>query len=467
MARKPVVFVPGFPASELHQRSTGRTLFPPALSDLLDSARKAELLRLLIGPDDPPGDIVAGEPIRDILGIAKQAQSLYDRLRDFGYTPMGDDLFRPVGWDWRKAVDDPVVQADLAGAIDDLSNRAGAPVVAIVHSTGGLVFRRLLEMRPELAAKIEQVLSFGVPWAGNLAAVENVARGMAIRFLVTFLSTVEVQAVMSHAQAAYDLFPPDPARTDLRDPFGKPLNLFLTAAGATVGPLVDTTWVPAGRDDMKERARSADARLGARTSEIVLPGGVPTPPITNVVGWGVPVGTRCVLAADGGLQFTETDQGDGTVAIASASWLRGPTVRTFYLPIGVYPVSGIPFPHARIWDSPPVGQLLSEVLKGEAPAPYVCGAADGDQAIDPESDVVTLRLVAEDGQGRPLPNAKATLHRVAEGTTTAFGAAGRAEVRLKRQNLMPNVGSDLLRFVVQVTWDGGGSGREVPMLIRV
>jgi hypothetical protein len=467
MAVKPVVFVPGFPASELRQRSTGRLLFPPALSDLLDPARKRELLRLLVGPDDPPGDVVAGEPIRDILGIAKQAQSLYDLLRDFGYTPLDDDLFRPVGWDWRKAVDDPTVQDDLARAIDELATRAGAPVVALVHSTGGLVFRRLLETRPELAARIEQVLAFGVPWAGNLAAVENVARGVAIRFLVTFLSAGEVQEVMSHAQAAYDLFPPDPARTDLHDPFGKPLNLFITAAGATVGPLVDTSWIPAGRDDMRERARSANARLGARANPIALPGGVPFPPITNVAGWGVPVGTRCVLAADGGLQFSETDQGDGTVALASSSWLRGPSVRTFYLPIGVYPVSGIPFPHARIWDSPPVRQILAQVLKGEAPAPYVCGAADGDQAIDPRSDVVTLRLVAQDGEGRPLPNAKATFHRVAEGTTAAFGAAGRAEVRLKRVNLAPNVGADLLRFVVQVTWDGGGKGREVPMLIRV
>src|SRR5262249_45433003 len=108
MARKPILFIPGFPGSELLQQSTGRTIFPPSVGDLLTHQQKKEPLDLLVGPDNPPGDIVAGEPIRDVLGIAKQAQSLYDILRSnrYGYTTEGGDNFRPVGWDWRQAVDE-------------------------------------------------------------------------------------------------------------------------------------------------------------------------------------------------------------------------------------------------------------------------------------------------------------------------------------------------------------------------
>src|SRR5436305_3589705 len=102
MARKPVLFIPGFPASELIQTSTDRIIFPPSTGDLLDPQRRQEIVDLLVGPDDPPGDVVAGEPIRDLLGIAKQAQSLYDILRNrYGYTTSSGDNFRPLGWDWR------------------------------------------------------------------------------------------------------------------------------------------------------------------------------------------------------------------------------------------------------------------------------------------------------------------------------------------------------------------------------
>src|SRR5262249_47689940 len=159
MAKKPVVYIPGFPASELFQRSRNRKIFPPALGDLLDPDKRRELVALLVGPDDPPGDIVAGEPIRDLLGIAKQAQSLYDILRSnrYGYTIHSGDNFRPVGWDWRRAVDAAGVQSSALQAIRELRQaNGGAKVVVIAHSTGSLVLRRLLETQAEAVAGIEQ-----------------------------------------------------------------------------------------------------------------------------------------------------------------------------------------------------------------------------------------------------------------------------------------------------------------------
>ena len=43
--RKPVLFIPGFPASELRDRSTGQTVFPPSFATLIDPQKKAELIQ--------------------------------------------------------------------------------------------------------------------------------------------------------------------------------------------------------------------------------------------------------------------------------------------------------------------------------------------------------------------------------------------------------------------------------------
>jgi len=65
--RKPILFVPGFPGSELRDKTSGRTVFPPSLSTLADPAKKSALIQNLIAV---PGNLIAGPPIRDVLGIA-------------------------------------------------------------------------------------------------------------------------------------------------------------------------------------------------------------------------------------------------------------------------------------------------------------------------------------------------------------------------------------------------------------
>lgn len=471
MTLKPVIFIPGFPASELFQQSTGRTVFPPSLQDLLNSERKKRLVELLTRPD-PGRDIIAGPPIRRVIEIAKQAESLYDILRlRFGYTIDSGDNFRAIGWDWRLAVDDAAVQAAIANAIVTLS-AGGQRVVVILHSTGGLVFRRLLESQPQLAARIEHILAFGVPWAGNLKAFRYLTHGAATGPFFLQLSRTQTRAVMRRAQAAYDLCPPDPAKTAMVDRDGNPLNL-VTRGNAQIGPMVATNWIPSADADMHARARSADQRLGTRTNQILLAGGTATPPITNIAGWGVETEVRCVVDADGGVEFNplvrnrpvgDEKDGDGTVALKSAAWLAGASVQTFYVPIGVYPISGIPAPHPRIWDAPPLDEIFDRVLQGTAAQPFVWAAADGDEAIDRNRDV-TIRLVAQDESGAPLPNARATL-RIGTGIERDLGGAARASIVLKRRNLRGNAAPDLFRFTIDVTWGANGR-KEVPVLIRV
>lgn len=465
MPAKPVVFIPGFIASELIQKSKrNRVIFPPSIGDLLDKDKKARLVRLLSGPDVPPGDIVAGEPIRGILNISKQAESLYDILRTYGYSTTDPDRFAPVGWDWRLAVDHLAVQEAAAAAIRRLADVNGSKVVVFIHSTGGLVFRRLLELRPDLADRIEQVFAFGIPWAGAPKSVRFLARGEKFGFLTASLSASDVREIMSHSQAAYDLFPPDPAKTDLTSASGKRLNLFLDAAGRQIGPLVDLSWIPStpSRDYMRVMASDADARLGRRKSESDMP------PVTNVAGWGVETDTQCVLDAGGKIEILTSDEGDSTVPTVSAGWLRGAGVRTFFLPVGVYPTSGVPSRHSRIWDSPPVLELFDQVLLGKAPEPWVCAAADNDQSLDRKSDV-TLRIAAQDGQGMPLPNARATFRNVTGRSPVDLKNAPRANVVVKRTGLKPNAAPDLCRFVIEVSWGDGAPERrrEIPVVVRV
>jgi pimeloyl-ACP methyl ester carboxylesterase len=471
MPRKPVVFIPGYPASELFQKSKNRTIFPPDLGDLLDPQKRSALVALLAGPDNPPGDIVAGPPIRDLLGIAKQAQSLYDILRSsrYGYTIDTGDNFRAAGWDWRQAVDAQAVQAGVLKAISDLRQASGgAKVVVIAHSTGSLVLRRLLETSPEAAQSIEQVIAFGATWAGIIYAIRALVNGQSIGFWPARLTAADVRAVVRSTQAAYDLFPPDPAKTRLFDLAGNPLGLFVddTPQHQQIGPLVDLRWAPSGsRALVQQHAADADRRLGARTSDIRIPGGVPTPPITNVVGWGMATDTSCEMAADGSLSFKSSKQGDGTAAAASASWLRGPSARTFFLPIGIYPTSGIPTIHNRIWDAPPVLEIFDQVLLDHAPAPFVCAAADPDQMIDSGSDV-TLRLSASDGQGGALPGAQVLLRGISPQPLSLAGHV-RVDAIIPRAAIRPDP-QRLFRFVAEVSWTvpGGRETREVVVILK-
>jgi pimeloyl-ACP methyl ester carboxylesterase len=466
---KPVVFIPGFPASELRLAATGEVIFPPSLGIFFDAAAKQRLLRLLTGPDDPPGSVVAGEPIRTVLDIAKQAQTLYDILSGtYGYITSGGTNFAPVGWDWRGAVDADRVRADVAAAIDSLAaQNGGAKVVVIIHSTGGPVFRRCLELQPAIAAKVERILALGIPWAGTLKSFPFITTGETFGpFPPLQLSAQEVQGIMSHAQAAYDLLPPDPAKTDMTDASGRPLDLFVDGSGAQQGPLVDLLWVRGGpeQDYMRRNAADADRRLGSRGSTITLDGGAAVPPITNIGGWGTSTQTRCTIDGAGQLAYALTPEGDGTIPLVSARWLRGAMVQSYVLPIGAYPVGQIPMVHSQIWNSPPMIQIFNQVLLGAPPAPFVCCAADGDDAVDPEAAVVRLRLAAADAAGLRLPNLQATVRGIAQPVNASIPGF-RAVIEIPRTSFHANVGSDLCRFSIEVIWDG--DRRELPMLIHV
>lgn len=432
MARKPVIFIPGFPASELHDGASGLTVFPPSLTTLLDSAKKQKFIGEVI---DVPGALIAGPPITTILGIAKQAQSLYDIMGGhFGYDTSGVNPmeFAPIGWDWRKSISDGEVQRDIRDVLDLVSPNKTRNVVAILHSTGGLVFRAFLEANPSYARCFEQVLAFGVPWCGTLASLHAITEGESEGFLfIKLISAKESAWMISHAQAAYDLFPTDPST-----------SLFVA----------DQSWMP--NNYMRTLAANAHGPFARRFDAL---------PVTNVCGWGVATFERCTLK-NGKLSFQATNQnlGDGTVPLVSSEWLQGSGVRSMYLPIGAYATNFIPRVHSQIWDSPPVLQLFDEVLNDRPRVPFICAAADGDDYID-YSRPVRLRLSAMAADGSPLPNCVANVS-LSGGNTQVPMQSVRAEVLIRRANIHHNIDPDLYRFTVDFRWEGGHAQRAV--LIR-
>jgi Lecithin:cholesterol acyltransferase len=454
---KPVVFVPGLPGSELLDAATGERLFLN-LGLLISKTARQKLLPRLEGPDNPtqPDGVVAGLPIADVLDLplfdaGKQAQSLYDTLRRLGYTgfrpPFGSH-FRAVGWDWRLPVDHAVVQGALAGAIDELHASTGDRVVPIVHSTGGLVLRALLEAQPALVDKIDRVLSLGVPWAGTLKA---------FRFVVGTtgffpLTKAETQHTIGRSWAAFDLLPPDPAKTPDAPP------LVFAGNGDASSPLVDHAWIPAGPDraPMVARAQRSDQQLGRRSRRLEL-GGRPLA-ITTVAGWGVATDTTARLAG-GNVQLESTPEGDGTVPFLSASWLRG--VQPFFAPLGFYPTHNLPEHHSTLWKTPPVQDLLAELLTGASHRDFAHAAVDSDDAIN-QRDRVRVRVVALDGMGNPLPGATV---RISELTgpadpPIALQGDGRGEVKVARNRMrrVQTGSARLLRFQVTIDWNGGSKG---------
>jgi len=237
---KPVIFIPGVPGSELRD-SNNRKVFPPSPGMLLDDVRKQAFFDAML---DIPGDLVAGPPIRSVLNIAKQAESLYEILADLGYTIASEGAsndFAPIGWDWRLGIDAAPTMDAITKAINDFAPRK---VVPLVHSTGVLVLRAFMEAHPELIDHIDQVLAFGGAWCGTLDAFFAAHDGRSQSIMgINLITQDEGANLFGHTQTAYDLFPPDPTRTPDMDG----VQLVHGANGVQTSANVDLSWIKPDR----------------------------------------------------------------------------------------------------------------------------------------------------------------------------------------------------------------------------
>jgi hypothetical protein len=462
---RPVVFVPGLPGSHLKKVATDDLIFLDVSALLLDKAR---ILPDLCGPDDPDDvSVVAAHPIRTALrflvfDLAKQAQSLYDILGSIGYeTSDHNDFFRPVGWDWRKPVDDRRALADVEDAVLDLGRRTGRKPVAIVHSTGGLVLRALLEAKPELADALHAVIAFGVPWGGTLRSLPLLCGKGGFGTL----SPAETQLVLAHSWAAFDLLPFAKANDDL--------GLTLDSDGAPVDILARRDWFDDGLSQtMALRADHSQALHAGCTPEMQLGGR--TLPVTNVVGFGAATLLRSRIDAAGVITFDEgkddqaLDDGDGTVPRRSAAWLHGDGVRTFHLPIGLYPGVATENVHNTLWANPGGQDLLWNLLGDEPWLPFVYAALDQEDVNAP-ADTIRVRLVAADEHARKLPNLTVELSsfgRTLPAEKKAEQPGGRLLFTVPRTKIAKTSDGRFRRLEVKISWKGAPEPVSRRFLIR-
>lgn len=468
---RPVIFVPGLPASHLFD-TTGP--LPKRIFLNLGGFKNPQLE----GPDDLHAEepIRAGDPVRHALrflvfDIAKQAGTLYDVLGRFGIDPV------KLGWDWRRPVWDDVfvdpqgpfsVQNRLTAAIRDTRQASGQKVVIIAHSTGGLVLRSLLEKSPELVDDVEFVVAFGVPWAGTPKSMEMVNGQEG--FAGGLVGAQRAQEITVRSWAGWDLFPPDPSH--LLDRHGRPLLLtFRRLANGDrqqVSALTDTDWIhgiPAElQSPARMRAAAAHAHLGQRQPSIELGGRRLR--VVNVVGWGTATPVEAELSGTGSsarmivrrdTQEETLDGGDGTVPRRSADWLRsGPDleVTTHHVPVGWLPSTRIHV-HGRLWSNPGGVNLLQRHLDGRPHEPFAYAALDADDSSQGSTSTrIRVRAVALDADGAPLDQA-AIRTRNLQGAQIeqSFDPQfeGRHTLQVPRSRI-PAVGNGVRRLELEILW---------------
>lgn len=439
---KPAIFIPGFPASELLDPA-GHIVFPPSISTLGNAAKKTAYIAELI---DVPGDLVAGVPVPSILGgLVPEAQSLYNLLATFGYdiTPASTN-FVPFGWDWRLGVGAPATVARLKTVLDKLSPDKNGNVIAVLHSTGGLVFRAFLEKEPTYAKCFEQVLTFGIPWAGTLEALHAVDVGVSVGLgPIKLLTEAEGAKVFGHAQAAYDLFPTDPS-----------LNLFVSG-GVSTTPRADPSWTT--QQFQRDLLTTAHGPFARQFDDLRL---------TNVCGWGAPTWPVVTLVGGKITWLAKIKEaGDGTVPFVSSSWLQGAKVRPVYVPIGAYGDEGlIPMIHGQLWASVAIKQIFGEVFGGAAIKPFVAAAADSDQAVDPSAPTITIRISAMGPDGAALPGATANYRLGTQMKSDSFNGKPRLDIAMPRGAFAQEAAPNIRRMELDILWPGGDPVR-IPLLI--
>jgi hypothetical protein len=432
---KPTIFIPGFPASELHDKNTGEKLFPPPLGNIGGALQK--LIQV-------PGDVVAGPPILDKIPIiAPAASTLYAILNGYGISEANGN-FVPVGWDWRLSVASDDTVARIKKAVDDLTPQG--KIVALIHSTGGLVLRAFLQKRPDYVERFEQVLALAIPWHGTLEALHAVDKGSEVGIgPIKLLSADASKDLLTRAQAAYDLFPSDPTT-----------SLFFSGNNPST-PLADRTWLDPNRPYMNDRCNDAFPQSNT----------FPNLPVTNLCGWGGDTWPRCD-SSNGSLTFGTPDNefGDGTVQFVSASSLQGNNVRSMFLPIGAFGDEGlIPKYHGQIWEPKVARQIFDEVFNDAQRKPLVTAAADKDQYIDPEAEKVRIRIAANAADGSPLPNAKITFRNGPRIVTQSFEGGKRIDLDLPRASFQQQAAPNIRRIEITVSWDGGQPVK-IPLLIQ-
>ncbi|HEY9422373.1 MAG TPA: hypothetical protein VIW92_13225 [Thermoanaerobaculia bacterium] len=328
----PVIVIPGYLGSKLAE-SVHRRLVWLDVNGLLSPEVTLEALRMDVG--DPNRVVPVG--ILDEIAVLPPFWSpdVYKGLVAFLRNNLRLRVFE-FFYDWRK----PLAEAAdlLNNQILRWTNETGASQVDIVaHSFGGVVARAYLTKHG--AGHVDRLITVGTPHKGALQSLESMTTG---RALFTF-PPGKIRQVTRTFPSAYEVLPNDAADGMFRSG-GQPAN-----------PMRATGWCQT--DAMRQLAATARGQV-----DQLLPRSLPVS-TWMVVGTRVPTLTSSNFDA-GATRFTETEDGDGTVAEVSArgSGLTGAGLFRFSVPFGPHlALLGMEKVHQRIFTPILLRRPLAEV----------------------------------------------------------------------------------------------------------
>ncbi|MGK2887564.1 MAG: hypothetical protein ACSLE8_22775 [Rhodococcus sp. (in: high G+C Gram-positive bacteria)] len=138
-------------------------------------------------------------------------------------------------------------------------------------------------------------------------------------------------------------------------------------------------------------------------------------------------------------------------------------MRSFSLPVGVYPNGGIPLYHAQIWDAPPMLSLFDELLLGAQPEPFIAAALDADDASMGGQRPIKVHISGALPDGSPLIPMNVTFTDLKVPLSKTIN--GRGTITIPKASLPIATSNNFLRFNAIVTWAGEGR-REVGLMYQ-
>jgi pSer/pThr/pTyr-binding forkhead associated (FHA) protein len=284
--RRPVVFVPGFMASELWRGS--EMLWP----NVMTMFTKPELYRY---PSEEP--ITAPRLVSEMVIVPNFIKlERHNELGDFlceglGYERGKDFLEFP--WDWR--LDLRVVARQLAERIASWRQEAGGsqqPVTIIAHSMGCLIARYYVEKLGGRSV-VNRLILMGGPHNGTPKTLQAFA-AFGKQSLIYSLAE-QFQRAIASLPPVYTMLPDYPA---LFDSAQRPIDAYR-----------DESWCPVEQRPLLHNALAFRQELGVKTS-------VPT---ICIFGYGLSTPTRAVLEGRRGrggwerVRVHAENRGDNTV----------------------------------------------------------------------------------------------------------------------------------------------------------
>lgn len=314
---KPLYVVPGFAGSELREGNADGSKWWVQPARLLTYGMFH--MRLADNGIDPHPkgklSLIGGRPLPDYYG------KLIDRVKE-DLEPEGYEVI-PWGWDWRKRI---AISAERLASDIEANTSVEAPAVLVCHSAGGLVGRRaywLLTQRGK-ANLVRRIVTLGTPHRGTYApigvfcltddTVDQICEMARLSRWVVGRPPSYVQVVVPNEKEFSEIFGTWPGLYDLM-----PL---VDTQGATIDPNVGSAY-NAGLYPESHGVKSQwldavrlDWQPWLRSQESVPPAHV----LTTVAGSGYGTLERVTDALKLGKPeaLARTDEGDGTVTIASA-----------------------------------------------------------------------------------------------------------------------------------------------------